>query len=867
MKLVPLAQALPLGRKQLGGKALGLAALVERGLPVPEGVVLTVRVFRAFLAQNGLLDSAARLLRSPDAQRARALQASIRSAALPVELAAALRSEGERLGPYLAVRSSGVEEDRERASYAGIYHTELAVRPGDALEEAVRRCWAAAFAPRALRYGERAGRRARPGIALLVQRLVRARAAGVVFTVDPMSGSWRQMIVEAAWGLGEAVAGGKVVPDHYLVQRPRRLPEPLQRVAARVRLDVLQENIQQQERQLALGRDGLGWEAVPSRLRGRRKLSRARLLQLCRLALRAEALGGCPQDVEWALDAQGELVLLQARPVTATPEPFRAPEALWTRRFIGERWNEPATALGWSLVRPMLEHFIGYPRTGARHLGGGPTIRLVDGCPYINATVFRHLAFKLPGFPPPRFMMDMLPPDEERAWLARFAAPPGVRVYAAILSETFAERRWRRFRWNPVSNHRAWDELEPRLEREVPLLVEPPAGCRDRHAALARADEGMRLAHEYVKVHVTSLLFANLWYQLTEGALALQLGARGDELARQLLRCPAGNMTVSTNHDLWSLARQARSLGVELERLPEPDSPFGQALAAFLAQHGHRSESSWEIMSARWAEQPQQVLALLRHSLRAGEQDPAERARAQAAAGARALDELHRLVTHPLRRHFLVGLVRLTRRYLELRENQRYHFDRLLFGVKRNYLLIGQGWVESGVLADAGDIRHLEDREVRAGLAGSMSPERLRAAVARRSERHARQRHLSPPDFLLGEAMERLPEVAGSRMVGLGTSPGQVRGRVRVVRVLEDAQRLRAGEILVARAMDPGWTPLFLVAAGVILELGSQLSHGSVVAREYKLPMVVNLRAATRLLRDGQEVSLDGARGVVWLHG
>ena len=231
------------------------------------------------------------------------------------------------------------------------------------------------------------------------------------------------------------------------------------------------------------------------------------------------------------------------------------------------------------------------------------------------------------------------------------------------------------------------------------------------------------------------------------------------------------------------------------------------------------------------------------------------------------MGELRRSVAHPVRRRFLLGLVRLTRRYLELRENQRYHFDRLLFGVKRNYLLIGQGWVEAGVLVRAGDIRHLEDQEVRAGLDGSLSPGRLRATVARRAQRYALQRDLSPPDFLLGEAMERLPEVGGSRLVGLGTSPGLVRGRVRVVRVFEDAQRLRAGEILVARAMDPGWTPLFLIAAGVILELGSQLSHGSVVAREYKLPMVVNLRAATRLLRDGQEVSIDGARGVVWLHG
>ena len=874
MQLVPLDQAAPLGRRRVGGKAMGLARLAERGLPVPPGFVIPIHAFRDFLRHNGLWKSARRLGHLPDPQRARALRAAVRGGTLPPALAAALRAEAPTLGPELVVRSSGVDEDAGDQSFAGLFRTELGVGQGDALERAVLACWASAFDERVLAYAKRADGRTRlrarrrdgPGMALVVQRLVRAEVSGVTFSVNAMTGSWRQMTVEACWGLGEALVGGHVVPDHYLVRRPRRLPDPLQRLAARLRLEPLERSVQPQERELVLGPRGVEWRSVPAARRQRPKLDDDALLHLCRLALRAEALGGCPQDVEWAIDARGEPWLVQSRPITTSPTPDRSTRTLWTRRFIGERWSEPATPLGWSLVRPMLEHFIAYPRTTRAWLGGDAALTLVDGAPYINATVFRHLSFKLPGLPPPRFMMDMLPPDEERAWLTRFTGAPGVRVYAAILQETFQERRWRRFRWNPLTNHKAWDQLELLLEREVPRQVTPPPAARDPEQALGRARAGMELARAYVKVHVTSLLFANLWYQVVEGLLAVWLGPGSERLAGEVLRCPEHNLTIVTHHDLWLLAQRARELGVDLSVLPEPHSPFGAALAEFMERHGHRSDASWEIMSPRWDEHPERVLALLRHGLEAGEVDPRVRARELSEQGDRALERLLARVDHPVRRTTVRYLVGLTRRYLLLRENQRYHFDRLLYAVKRNYLVIGRWAVERGALERPEDIRFLEADQVEALVAGRLEPPRALAEAARRSARFALQLERSPPDFLVdGQALHA--ERDGRRLVGLGTSPGVARGPVRVVADLEGAQRLRPGEILVARAVDPGWTPLFPVISGLVLELGSQLSHGAVVAREYELPMVVNVRGATQLLEDGVEVVVDGARGLVWIHG
>jgi len=871
--LVPLDQAAALGRRRIGGKALGLARLMERGLPVPPGVVIPVRAFREFLQHNGLWKSAQRLGRIPDPQRGRALRAAVLAADLPPALAAALRAQVPALGPDLVVRSSGVDEDAGDQSFAGLFHTEIGVAPGDPLELAVKRCWASAFDDRVLAYANRADGRTRlrshrregPGMALVVQRLVRARVSGVIFSVNAMTGSWRQMTVEACWGLGEALVGGHVVPDHYLVRRPRRLPGALQRLAARLRLEPLERSVQAQERELVLGPRGVEWQAVPAVRRDSPKLNDDELLHLCRLALRAEAQGGGPQDVEWAMDARGETWLVQSRPITSPPAPDRSARTLWTRRFIGERWSEPATPLGWSLVRPLLEHFIAYPRTTAARLGGDPSLRLIDGAPYINATVFRHLSFKLPGLPPPRFMMDMLPPDEERAWLTRFGGAPGVRVYAAILKETFDERRWRRFRWNPFTNHRSWEALEKLLVREVPRQVTPPPAATDPVRALERARAGMELARAYVKVHVTSLLFANLWYQVVEGMLAVLLGPGSERVAGEVLRCPEWNLTILTHHDLWQLAQRARELDADLSEVPAPGTPFADVFEAFIERHGHRSDASWEIMSPRWAEHPERVLALLRHSVDAGEADPRVRARELSAQGDRALAALLARIDDPVRRAGVRYLVQLTRRYLLLRENQRYHFDRLLFAVKRNYLVIGRWAVQQGALACAEDVRFLEADQVESLVAGRLEPQRARAEADRRGARFARQLERSPPDFLV-DGQPVLAEKAGRRLTGLGTSPGVARGPVRVVADLEGAQRLRPGEILVARAVDPGWTPLFPVIEGLVLELGSQLSHGAVVAREYELPMVVNVRGATTLLEDGVEVVVDGARGLVWVH-
>jgi pyruvate,water dikinase len=788
---VPLAEIDP---TEAGGKGATLARLAAAGLPVPRAWVVPLRAHRAFLERHGLGDA----LRD-----GRHAEIAARLPELPWDLPRPPRV------PRLAVRSSATDEDGREHARAGAYRTELDVPPDD-VPGAILRCWASWHACRA-RAPHDPG-----GMALVLMEMVDADSAGVLFTVNPLTGSWAEMVVEACWGLGESLVAGQVVPDRWIVRRPRGTLARLVPPALAMRgLRIVQTQLAHQTHQRVRAPHG-GTMQVPCPTPGAATLPDAQVRALCALGLRVEALLGEPQDIEWARDRDGALILLQARPVTGRAELPRGGATLWTRRFVGERWPTGATPLGWSLLEPLLSHFVAYPATSARFLGGDPPFRRVRGHPYVNVTVFRHLAFKLPGLPPPRFLLDFFPPEEEARWLRRAAAPPDFRVLGALVRESSAEQRWSRFRWNPVTNPAAWEEFAARLDdRLAALEASPPEHAWTTAEPLLRA---------YVGIHVTSLLYANLAWDL----LAPWLGAD----AEVLLHPPEGSITARVNASLRALGALD---GAEADT----------ALAQLLEAHGHRSSASWEIWAPRWAEDPDGVLRLARAMAEPGA------TRRMAAPDPEDVAARLAALAPGLR-----GATELARTYLRLREEQRYHLDRILWVLKRKLRALGARWLD-----DADDVRFLEIGELQDACAGRLDADTLRATAARRAREPVDP---DPPDFLSGDAALPVPNPDTPRLQGLGISPGLVRGRVRILRHPGEADRVRPGEILVTRAVDPGWTPIFDRAGGLVLELGSQLSHGAVVAREMRLPAIANIAGATRLLHDGEEVTVDGRAGVLW---
>jgi phosphohistidine swiveling domain-containing protein len=804
-------------RSRVGAKAWALARLHRSGVSVPSGVVIPVEGLQEFLESNGWSERA-RSGGDPSLQR------DIRAANLSTDLRTAVQAAVAQYGEQLVVRSSGVDEDGPVDSFAGQLDSVLGVAPGAQLEAAILRCWASAWGERAQAYRARRGHAGPLSMAVLIQPVVHPRCAGVMFTVNPHTGSWREMSVEAAWGQCEAVVSGEVVPDGYVVRRPRRSPRPVQRILARVRLEVMVDQVRSQA---TMRRAGVASPVpVPAGLVDAPKLRHQELLKLCRLGLRLEGLMGAPQDVEWAMESSGRFVVLQSRPVTTQVNVRRSGPPVWTRRFVGERWTEPATPLGWSLMQEPIDRLIGYPKTQRELLDGGVPSRLVRFAPYFNVTMFRYLAFKLPGAAPPRFMMELLPPAEERSWVRRRAQAPDLRVYQSVLRESIAERRWRRFGWNPLTNPRSWRALEEELCSTLPVLgapIETLRGAAEVHNS-CRA-----LTRRYIGIHICSLLYANMSFQLCEAALE----ARGlRHLAPDALRPVAQSWTVRTNQALWALGRGEMPISVFLERF------------------GHRAASSWELFSPRWAEAPERVELLA--DAAAQHADPARMAAEQAERAQLAREQLPA---------GLRQLISLTQDYLLLREDQRFRFDQLLWVWKRALL-----WME----ADLGvPVRFLDVSELDSLLSGRLGKaEALVRVAAREPSWHAEVKRRATGDepavFLVGSEASEPPQVR-QRLQGMGISRGTVTGRVRVLRSVDQAARLQPGEVLVARCTDPGWTPLFMKAGGLVMELGGMLSHGAVVAREYGLPAVVNVTDATRLLKDGDRVTLDGSSGVVWL--
>jgi phosphohistidine swiveling domain-containing protein len=812
----------------VGGKAAQLARLERLGLPVPPARVVPVQVMERALADSGLLNGVQRALEDHDLRAARDLQVQVCSMKGPD-----LQAWTGAPGALFAVRSSAVVEDGGTRSFAGVFESELGVAH-DQLQAAVRRVWASRLSPRAVLLHE-AGDPV--GMAVVVQPMLAPVASGVMFTINPASGSWREMVVEAVWGLAEPLVSGQVEPQAWTVRRPGWLPARGVRLFGRVALSVVEASTPRLMRR-TVARDGLVREPVPDELQGSPTLSERQLLRLCRLGLRVEAALGGPQDIEWALLADGSLCLLQARPVTARSVGDRG-TTLWTRRFFGERFPEPVSPMSWSLVAPALEHLIAYPQTTERWLGGEPALQLVAGRPFVNTTAFRHLLFKAPGSAPPEFMLELLPPAEARSWRSRFAVMPDLAVYGAFLAETWRERRWERFAWNPIDNPAAWRLLERRLQDVFasPLPAQPVAA----RAEVTRLEQELRA---YLGVHVPSLLFANLAWQLLDGLLAEHAPDRRAGWMEAVAVSPPGNRTMALHHDLAALRHMLGEAGVRALSAGEELAPGGAAaVAGFLARHGHRARVGWEAFSPRWRDDPRALGAAL-----------ADLA-VQPAEGLdlfeRALAELTGAL--PLAAATVArGLVWLLRRYLLLRENQRWTFERLMMRLQDVVVVAA-----SPLGLPAADLSLLTWVEVQSHLDAGTRPDPW--LLVERRAAQARAEAAVVPVFL---GVDEAP-VGAARRVGRGLSPGRAEGVI--VRLRPGQTSVPLGSVVVVDALDPSATPMLAQAAAVVCALGGMLSHGAVLAREYHRPMVGDLEGGLVGLDEGRRVVVDGTRGLVWL--
>ena len=851
--------------RAVGGKAARLAWLVRNGFAVPEAWVIPAEAFAAALRElppgcdpKSLLRAAggsAGLLRAAEARE------EILKGPLPKGVFEALESLWDRVAPTapwgLAVRSSATCEDGELVSMAGLADSKLGVRGPEALAQAVRAVWASLASGRALAYLAAHGVKD-VGMAVVVQRMVEARAAGVMFTRAPGARGRHQRVINAGFGLGAPVVDGVTTPDVLRMDDRGRVVEAL---------------IAHKERATVVTTTGLA--EVAAEFPDAQALADHEVLELAEIALRLERLDKAPWDVEFACDPSKTWVV-QARPITGRGFPAGGDEdTVWSTVNVGEALPGVATPLTWSVAGSFSE--TGFRRAFAA-LGCSVPRRArlvgnVHGRFYLNLSEFMRVAAQVPWLKP-RTLVELgggAGGDElelqvegvsHKGFYARMPltlirlAREHLRIDEDVAryeeAATLAQRAHGTLDLAILPDDglaRTLRDLQNLLERSGTVMLTCAAGALAAHLALKAALARVApIGNDRLVQALTSGIRDLESARPAIGIMRVASIARAEPEARRVLEDPAT---------------------VAVDAIPE--GPTRRALLAFLDLYGDRAVREAELSTPRWREDPRPVLTMLRVAVR-GEAREVEvalaRAKTQADTEMSGLLPRLNFAEQTLVRH----LVARAQKAARLRERMRTWVTRVLGMLRDAFLDADRRLVRltpelarpaTGSTHALGSVFFLTVDEIVLALRTSRAD--LAPLVrARRAELARDSARPDPPVTFVGTPPSVvLAPLGGDILRGLPASPGIVEGRARVLFSADAMGDLETGEILVVHTTDVGWTPLFLLAAGVVTELGGPLSHAAVVARELAVPSVVNVEGATRAIRTGDFVRVDGGTGVV----
>ncbi|MBU1671290.1 MAG: hypothetical protein KKF41_06100 [Actinobacteria bacterium] len=844
----------------LGGKGKNLQLLALGGFPVPRGFVVTGDAYSEYLAESGLYGSIAETISQLDSERRnlKAGAAAIRNMFSPGFLRNDLKEE--MLGAYhsiggglVAVRSSASSEDLPGASFAGLHDTYLNVEGDNNLLASVLKCWASLWNDRAMTYREKRGfDHLKSTMCVVVQRMVPSEVSGVMFTVNP-TGTLDQLLIESVFGLGESLVSGRATPDRYLVGRHTG--------------EITSLGLESKETTIT----PVGEEATPEARRATASLSEKQIKELSGLGLRVEEYFGSPQDIEWAIS--DKVFVLQSRPVTAVSEKKEINElveqeirrldklaggrpVVWNRQAWMEVLPNPPPmtfAIYSDLLSkwwPTLEQLFRISYIGEGDFPVEDYIELICGRLFMNMTGIWNLFTRyVPVEVCPGAMEGFLWEGMNVKWSwgklnARFFFGfPGL---IAILAKGYVSFLLKR---------RNYDRIY--YEVDLPRYLDLVARERLVDLASLPGEEVLRKTMEWIRCFTDRAFRYHLeceTFTWTLPVVTWQMkrlfGSRGDEMMNRLLKGLGGNINVETNMDMWKLSRDEMTLH------------------DFIDKYGYRTAFEADFANSRWREDPRFVLRVA-DGLRCSRGiDPAAQFEAQRRDRIEAEAELDARVPYTtirrLLRPFRSGMrreIRYLQRYFPMRESTKVFAFMFVELVRSGLLELGR---RSGLGDDVfyllpDELRDLVDGHDLAGVV---------------SERKRSRTLLLKADVPVVVRSDRLEDIANppqprsaNVLRGIAVSSGIAEGTVRVVRDPGETEALEDGQILVAPAIDPAWSPLFLNAGGLVMDVGGSLSHGSIIAREYGIPAVVGVADATRIIKNGQLIRVDGNAGRVFVLG
>ena len=816
----------------VGGKGLNLGKLRVAGFLVPPGFCVTTEAYRT-------------TVETVDTQNSESVQAATLSESLQSEILAAYNQLG---ADSVAVRSSATAEDLPDASFAGQQDTFLNVSGASELLDKIKACWASLWSERAVAYRREHGiADAELAMAVVVQTMVDAEVSGVMFTRNPTGGD--ELVIESNWGLGEFVVSGEITPDHFMISRETG--------------NLIRETVVSKRKMIA--REGV--QTVPIGQREIPSLQRGQVAELGKLGRQVDTFYDAPQDVEWAY-AGGQFYLLQARPITtltdaAEIEQLRRQEievlqekadeggTVWSRYNLSEVLPAPLP-MTWAIMREFMSGRGGFGLT-CRELGFLPSRRfdeegvldLICGRLFFNLS--REVEFNFHGF---LFEHDFqqLKRDPNKAIYPQ--PTPNIKRSNALFWGKFpyyivkaitAELKHSKFRkdLDKTLSEKIFPAFEAYVQTEKQVSLEE---LPDQEVIGKFHEWRGKTLDEFAKDALKATVFASFAYQQLEITLQKCLGEEeAKDLARLLITGLEGDLTVDANLKMWEVAQGELTL------------------EDFLEKHGHRSVGEFELAQPRWREDPSYIEQIIASFRTNPDANPMKHLETQRSNREKARGRLARLPVNKAAafRKRINDALNLTQRYMPFRETAKFY---LMFG----YELIRKALLELDRRYQLdGGVFYLVPDELNRLIEG----EDLQSLIEERKTTRSRLLKIEVPDVVYSDILNCIGEPqaieAKDEIQGVGVSVGVATGEAYILRDAADAQIAGKDYILVCPSTDPGWTPLFLHAAALVMEYGGMLSHGAIVAREYGIPAVVNIPGATQRLQSGQRLRVDGSRGVV----
>ncbi|MFW9992272.1 MAG: PEP/pyruvate-binding domain-containing protein [Candidatus Odinarchaeota archaeon] len=867
-----------------GGKGVNLALLSRSGFKVPPGFIITTLFYDSFVEFNdlsGFITSCLSNLSSDsfDAleEVSKAIRERFKQGTISPELLTGVFSAYHKIGSVpVAVRSSATAEDLADLSFAGQHDTILNVYGDEALKQAIVECLSSLWTARAIDYRNRNGISHKDlALAVIVQQMVDSDSSGVLFTVNPLTGKRSEYVIDATFGLGEALVSGQIEPDHYVVDSTTG--------------KILLKEVGSKKVSIH-GQEGGGTVTVDVEASDRESLSVENISALVQLGKSVAALYSSPQDIEWAF-AGDNLLLLQSRPVTSLyplPEEFLSgPIRVCLSFGLVQGMLDPITPLGQVNIILFL---MGLAKT----FGYKPSL---DNQTFIWSMGNR-LWFDL------SFMLRNRGLKSVALKIPALIEPASQQIFEQLVSEPWISPRKRPH----VKAFRRGTRLMLFMMRKIRAFILDPRGERLAKQALVN-DFVMTVERESAKLQTfqqkisyyrrvmdaaAGIVFLTVAPAIPAGYGPLLVlnhlasGLTGDNtLVLELTRSLPYNPTTEMNLLLGEMADRIKNDPAAYETVlqttaEELASDFKdnqlplvvqQAVTDFLAVYGMRGLAEIDMGRPRWKEDPVPVFSTLKNYISLiDEQKPAK----QFQRGLKSVNEAYRKLFFLLKKSkggklkakFLNAAIIRVRGLSGLREYPKFTMMRVFWIIRNLLLQSGEDCVKEGILEKASDIFFLHYRELEQ-LAAGEKEEDWKSLVKKRRESYQREKHrkLIPRVILsdgrvFHEGLGSKSEKNGTTLVGSPVSPGVIEGTVRIIFDPQGSE-LEPGEILVCTATDPSWTPLFLVAGGLILETGGFLQHGAVVAREHNIPAVVGVNQATIRLKTGQRIRVNGTTGQI----